>query len=369
MNIYKCSDNYSEEFNQYTDAVSAKYGMSGQASDRETMYLASCGNRAAKKACADLFFYQKIDAEKYYTKAFNLYLEASDMKLSEGKLIYGGDGNPQAFAMLAYYLFNYKESGYLTNCETIDELEKISRKGRIKMSLELCVSSLNYADIPLAINLMGRLFDECFREDGLYDFLKEDLALIHMPGFISEETGFVDNICSVDDCKKASDFYYNLAAKGGYVYACNNLAALESDIIISICEERKSAGETDYDITREISEDLAAHIEKYINYLRIAAAKFEPYASNRLGLFYVCGEISSTKLKKKMNFRSYCDTSLAKEYFKNATVYPNKNSAWAYYNLMKYYPKDYTSDLDLMNEHMDCIRRLDPKVYELAMED
>ena len=104
----------------------------------------------------------------------------------------------------------------------------------------------------------------------------------------------------------------------------------------------------------------------YISALTMAADKYEPYAANRLGLFYITGEIKSAG--GKAVFREYVDFPRAKEYFKKACVCPDVHSAWAYYNLLKYFPKDYERDIALMNEHMDEIRRLDPEVYGLAME-
>ena len=49
-------------------------------------------------------------------------------------------------------------------------------------------------------------------------------------------------------------------------------------------------------------------------------------------------------------------------------MYPDANSAWAYFNLIKYFHKDYDTNIDLLNEHMDCIKELNPAVYDIAME-
>ena len=79
------------------------------------------------------------------------------------------------------------------------------------------------------------------------------------------------------------------------------------------------------------------------------------------------GEIRSSD-GREMYFRYYINTTFAKKYFQKATVYPDSNSAWAYLNLIKYFHKDYDTDIDLLNEHMDCIKELNPAVYDIAIE-
>ena len=82
--------------------------------------------------------------------------------------------------------------------------------------------------------------------------------------------------------------------------------------------------------------------------------------------FYLSGEIKAGE--RKVICRDFIDKALAKEYFKKATSYLDMNSAWAFYNLIKNYHKDYDNNIELMNEHMDYIKELNPKVYDLAME-
>lgn len=351
MNTFTCNGIYKAEFDQFIEQVLTKYGKSAEATDRETIYLASTGNRVAKKEYADLIFYHKITVPNCYDKAFNLYLEAADIKLESGDCVCGGAGNPQAFAMLGYCLYNYKRDGHLKNCETIKMIEQY--KGgdlteRIRTALYLAASCLEYTQMPAAINLIGRILDEASRSEELGKALSEDIAKL--------TTG-------------SSDSYFETAAKSGYVYACNSLAQHEADIIVSMCIDKLNAGVGEFEVVNTITKELGEHIDKYVSYLKMSAEKYESYASNKLGLFYGSGEINSSKYNRKFNFRTFCDSALAKEYFINATMYPNKNSAWAYYNLIKRYPKDYNSNIDLLNEHMECIKRLDPKVYDLAMED
>ena len=144
------------------------------------------------------------------------------------------------------------------------------------------------------------------------------------------------------------------AAREGYVYACNNLAAKEAERIVSLGN------------TSPEDPDIEEHILKYTDYLKLSADKYEPYAANRLGLFYLNGEIKSSS--GKIARRDHINFPLAKEYFKKATVYPDANSAWAFFNLIRYFHKDYEKNLDLLNEHMEYIKELNPEVYDLAIE-
>ena len=372
ITTFECTDKYKHCFDEYTRLVTEKYGVSSESGDRETMYLASVGNCAAKKAYADLVFFRHIPTSDNYGKAFSLYLEAADITVDEsGNSKCGGNGVPQAFAMIAYYLYNYKRDGHVKSCKTIEAIENLGNGNileRIRISLYLSVSCLCYVKMPMAINLIGRILDEASRSDSVFDYIKEDINALLVSNTSVDSDNYKDEISGLEECRKASDFYYNLAASNGYVYACNNLATREADIIVGLCHEQEKEGADLHDITASPSDEIKEHIEKYLGFLTVSAKKFEPYASNKLGLFYISGEIIDKK-KEKVFFRSYCNSSLAKEYFINATLYPNKNSAWAYYNLIKFFPKDYSTNIDLLGEHMGCIKRLDPAVYDLAIED
>lgn len=371
--MFKCDNTYLEELQQLSVAVTAKYGMTSEACDREIMYLAKEGNKAAKKAYADLIFYRKIEVLKCYEKAFSLYLQAADIEIEEKEgLVCKNSGVPQAFAMLGYYFYNYKRDGHLKSCEVIPQIDTLIGEDaakRIRYSLALSASCLIYEKVPAAINLLGRILDEVSQSEELFEALKEDLNSSIFDAQFSELPRLEAKITSLEDCAAAGAFFYNEAAKCGYVYACNNLASREADKICELTGCEIDGGKSENEAVREPSCEVKKHIENYVSYLKMSAEKFEPYAANRLGLFYISGEIRSARLDKKYNFRGYCDSATAKKYFVTATMYPNKNSAWAYYNLLKHYPKDYNMNIDLMNEHMDCIKRLDPKVYDLAIEE
>ncbi len=316
--IITCNGSYVKD-QDALNAIYEKYGYTSPSAERELICLAQTGNTAALKAYADLLFYHKIKCHNGYRKAFPLYLKAADVIFEGAGARCGGGGTPHAYFSIGYYLTNYKCESVLKNCETIDEIEDIPLDVRHSLALDFALASLDYCKSPAAINLIGRITGE-------------------NPALLSK----------TDDSLTSKD-YFEEAAEGGYVYACNNLAAKEADLIV------------------EGVDDMDSHINTFIHYLTISADRLEPYAANRLGLFYMLGEVRSSS-GKKAYFRDYINIPFAKKYFQKATVYPDSNSAWAYLNLIKYFHKDYDSNLELLNEHMDCIRELNPAVYDIAIE-
>ena len=317
MNI-TCSGTYVSD-QEALNAVFEKYGYVSPSAERELICLAMSGNTAALKAYGDLMFYHKIKCHNPYSKAFPLYCRAADISFGDGTGKCGGNGNPDAYFMLGYYLTNYKCESVLRSCETIDEIENLPVDVRHSLALDLATAAFDYCESPAAMNLIGRIIGE-----------SPELA-----GKLTEN--------------KDAQEYFEEAAENGYVYACNNLAAREADMIVNGVD------------------DVDTHINSFVHYLTISADRLEPYAANRLGLFYMIGEVRSSD-GRKVYFHDYINTSFAKKYFQKATVYPDSNSAWAYFNLIKYFHRDYDTNLDLLNEHMDYIKELNPRVYDEAIE-
>ncbi|MCR5590574.1 MAG: hypothetical protein K6F73_03510 [Lachnospiraceae bacterium] len=316
---FTCNNTYRADEQILTETVFEKYGYASPSSERETICLALTGNRAALKSYADLLFYRKIRCRNNFRKAFPLYCEAAGITFSDEGITCSGDGTPLAFYVIGYYLVNYRCESVLKKCEVIDEIEKLTRDERLSLAMELALATLSACRAPAAVNLIGRI-------------IKEAPALIE-----KLEEG------------ATAEKYFEDAAEEGYIYACNNLAAKEADLIV------KGEG------------DIAEHANSYMHYLTISADRYEPYAANRLGLFYMTGEVRSSS-GDKVNLHDYINVPFAKKYFQKATVYPDANSAWAYFNLIKYFHKDYDTDIDLLNEHMDCIKELNPAVYDEAIE-
>ncbi|MBR5407717.1 MAG: hypothetical protein IK111_08745 [Lachnospiraceae bacterium] len=339
MSRFKCDGSYKDDMNEYTEAVFDKYGASSRSAEREVMILADEGNTVALKLYADMIFYKKILRKNAYRDAFALYMESAGLSASEdGTLNISERAYPLSYWPIAFCLVNYRRGSFLIKSETIDLIDKMTLAERLSMALELAVASLQYAVIPGALNLIGLILYEVSGNEDLYKEIKDVIE---------------ENIPIKSSLADMAEEYFKEAAQKGYVYAANNLAAREADRISKLTDD-----------TAE--EDLKEAVNRYIGYLKISADRYEPYAANRLGLFYMTGEI---KGKGGTTYhKAYTDTALAKEYFNKATVCPDVNSAWAFFNLIKYFHKDYDNDIEHMNEHMDYIKELNPEVYGLAME-
>lgn len=340
MSIFFTDEFYQNDIDQYNDTI-LKLGASSPLAERAIIALADKGNTIALKAYGDLLFNRKAVRRHPFRDAFHLYLQAGGISIDEdGSFSCTGRACPSAFWMVGYFLVNYHLESFLLNCETIHEIEALPRKIRLSTALELANACLSRIDAPGANNLIGRIYTEIDGNEEYGDLKDKVLSEINQNG-------------SAVTLSQSADSHFKLAAEEGYVYACNNLAAGEAAAILELSEDDPK---------------LSEHIEQYIHYLTISADRFEPYAANRLGLFYLFGEIKAHGGDMPVNFRNYCNTSLAKEYFLKATVYPDVNSAWAYFNLIKYFPKDYNNNIDLLNEHMESIKKLNPEVYDIAIE-
>ncbi len=355
MNRFVCGDGYKEALRAYTEEVLEKNGIASQSSERETICMADEGNIAALKFYADMVFYKKLLRRNPYREAFCLYMQSAGITVNEaGEWSCSGLSYPLSFWSIGYCLVNYRRESFLKDCEVIDVIEKMSLNDRLSIALELAASCITYVDSAAAANLIGRILHEASENDELFTALRpvilEAISGHDFPKISLEAQSINDR----EQCYLAAEKFFQKAAQNGYVYASNNLAAREADRISAMSKEGQ-----DESVIRE-------SILRYIEYLKLSADKYEPYAANRLGLFYVTGEIKGAS-GTYVN-RSYIDTALAKEYFKKAVVYPNENSAWAFFNLIKYFHKDYDSNIELTNEHMDYIKALNSRVYDIAME-
>jgi len=286
-----------------------------------------------------------------------------------GELVCTGHAYPLAFWFIGYYLVNYKCDSYLKICEPIEEIDEMDRAKRLKYALLLAASTVKEIKSSASINLIGRILKEASENEVLFKELKNTIAFVVDNSDFELDGNRIVIPENAEECSKTSEAYFIIAADEGYVYACNNLAAREAGRIVEMVLSKNPVTDERTVVNSELTEEISESIEKYIMYLKKSATKYEPYAANRLGLFYMTGEIWTPSRKSKVCFREYIDYSLAKEYFVKATVYPDSNSAWAFYNLIKYFHKDYSRNIDLLNEHMDYIRQLNPKVYDIAMDN
>lgn len=352
---FTCDGSYNADLKEYTEQILEKSGVSSQSAEREIMYMSDQGNTVAAKLYADLVFYKKIMRKNPYREAFYLYLKSAGITISDnGEWTCSGVSYPLSFWTIGYYLVNYKRESFLLKCESIDEIDKMSFNDRLITALELAASCINSVNAAGATNLIGRILREASESEELFATLgpviRNTIAGHEFPE-ISLKIASCDTSAQ---CAAIAELFFATAAQEGYVYACNNLAAREANRIIKMTKENKDA------------EFIRECVLKYVHYLKISADKYEPYAANRLGLFYMTGEIFGTH--GKITYKEFLDSALAKEYFTKATVYPDVNSGWAYFNLIKYFHKDYDNNLELLNEHMDYIKELNPEVYDIAIE-
>ena len=356
MNIFTCDGSYETDLKEYTINILTSSGVSSPNAERGIMYTADSGNTVARKLYADLIYYKKIYRPDPYREAFSLYLKASGITIADdGSWVCSGHSYPHAFRMLGLYLIDYKRTDPLRNCGRIGAIESMTRAQRLNTALLLSCACVEHTGSPEALNLIGRILREAAGDSALYSGLLpavKDSLENHNFAKAGLQTGVMD---TPEAWLKASEACLDKAVECGYVYACNNKAAYLADLIVTSVEEGSSI---------EVLEDT---VNEYTGLLKASADKYEPYAANRLGLLYMTGEIHSSDGGCAIS-HSHINRALAREYFLKATKYPDSNSAWAFYNLIKYFHKDYDNNIELMNEHMDCIKQLNPRVYDLAIE-
>ncbi|MBQ8949821.1 MAG: hypothetical protein IJ065_01480 [Eubacterium sp.] len=364
--IFTVDGSYKNDLREYNEQILEKYGVSSGSAEREIMCLADSGNTVACKLFADLIFYKKVLRKNFYRDAFELYLKSAGMSVNEFGWSCSGVSYPLSFWMIGYYLVNYKRESALAKCETIDIIEEMSLEERFTIALKLAVSTVDNIAASGAINLIGRILFEVSESEELFLHLKEVIRQTVCEHDFSEIEIETAPVMSGEDCGLLADKFFVKAAEEGYVYACNNLAVREAEKIINILTSDGGSAE-DMNGSYEIyKEEVNNAVLDYICFLKIAADRYEPYAANRLGLFYRTGEIKTAE--GSYIFRDYIDHNMAKEYFKKATVCPDENSGWAFLNLIRYYYQDYSNNIELMNEHMDYIKTLNPKAYDIAIE-
>ena len=367
MNRFNCNDNYKQDLIEYTEQVFEKFGIFSPTGEREILCLADEGNTVALKLYADLIFYRKLFRKHPYTDAFSLYMSSAGIFVDDtGKWHRAGSSYPLSFCSLGYYLVNYRRNSVLRECEPIAAIDCLTFPERLSCALELAVACIDHTGSAEAVNLVGRILQEAASDEAVFSKMKpvieENIASHDFSIFAGgeKETNAGDSAANGLSCENAAACsgtagkFFLAAARNGYVYACNNIAARIAENIL-----REAAAGADENALRP-------QIDRYIYYLSYAADRYEPYAGNRLGRFFMTGEVRSGD--RKATFRSYVDKTLAKEYLYKATVYPDSNSAWAFLNLMRFFPEDYAADIELLDEHMASIQKLNPKVYEIALD-
>ena len=267
---------------------------------------------------ADMFYYgNSFGIDVNIPKAFEFYQKASGINKATGEV--ESASHPLALWSLAFIYFNYKKKGSsLENCPTINDIENWTPFERCTVAIRYCKSALYLLDNGPSANLLGNIALQT--EDDL-------------PGITQLKEKY--NL-------KSAEEYYKYSSSKNYVYAYINLAELEI-----------KKAETD-------SARREEHILTGIDYLNKAANMHEPYAANILGRLYAEGILPSIKGSKPIPMEDLKDEYKALDYFKMATDYycNTYHSAFAYANMIKYYPDMFSPDNNLLNKFIEKIKEI-----------
>jgi len=287
-----------------------------------------------------LYYGSPNGPQRDLNKAFNTYKQAAGINKIHNTIDSDSACNPLALWSLAYMYFNYRNpsSSDLGYCEegTIPTLDRLSFLERIEGAAYYAKYAFNLTEDATAANLLGRI---------------SSLDETAQPG--------ITKIKEKYQLKDAQQ-YFHFASENGYVYATNNFATIELEKIF-------------YDPDNETQ-----HIEQYISYLTKSATEYEPWAANALGQVYLNGEIRSRK-NKNLVLSFEPNKEKAKHFFHLATEYFNdRNSSWAYMNLILNYPEDYIHDHQKFLHHnkkidelknIEARERINENIYEIYKEN
>ncbi|MDD6155799.1 MAG: hypothetical protein PUB52_02070 [Lachnospiraceae bacterium] len=314
---------YEKDLNEFNVEVTCKYGVTSKPGIRAIISLAerndqNGANIFALYEYADMLYYgTKNGPGKNINAAFKTY-----------KLISNTNDNspchPLAQWTLAYIFYNYHQPRTeLENCDTIPEIEQLDRLDQLKEAIRYAKYAYDLVNNPAAANILGKI---CMISD------KE------VPGIES---------LKVEAGLKEAKKYFQDAADQEYVYAYANLANIYLEEIFD-------------DPSNQIQ-----HLDDYLLTLKKQADQYEPWAANKLGLFYLNGEVESRKTGNKLLFieppYDYRDRTRSFLFFSQATSHFNDmNSGWAYANMIINFPKKYIGDegLTTLKQHLEKLKSI-----------
>ena len=303
--------NYENQLYEFNREVTLKYGLSSKTSIRTIINLATQkdenkeNNIFALYEYADMLFYGRYNLKQDINKAFEIY------KSIAGKGI-GTRRHPLAFWSLAFIYYNYHQKGtILESCVVIEEIEQETRLRQVEKALYYANRAYKLIGHSAAVNMLGKI-----------SLLSEN----DLPGIQMIKTEY--NL-------KSAEHYFNLAAEGNYVYAYTNLSNIYKN---KMAEEKDNNNKLKY-------------LKDYCDALKKAANQNEPWAANRLGLFYLNSRIPNISPKDLPPIESTefkFSRKIAYEYFKKATeLYIDHSSIWAYANIIINFPEKYLSNKSL----------------------
>lgn len=294
--------NYRNQLNEFNEQVLCKYGVGSAPGRRAVMQLAQT-NIFAMYEVGNFYYYGNTENQRPdYNKALEYFRKAAG--LSNDESIDSARCNPLALWLVSYMYINYQRRMELKDAKNIYEIERLSWEDRIKFSIRYCKYAIQQNGCIPAINMLGII------------------------------SNLLDDNGRATYSLKTPDAYFLEAANSNYVYAYNNLATMEIKAVFNTTATEQKI-----------------HLEKCIEYLAKAANEHEPWASNTLGLLYCTGELNHEN--KKLIFTEIIDPEKALYYFETASnLYTNINSAWAYVNMMVYFPEKYIDNSHLLEQHL-----------------
>ena len=231
--------------------------------------------------------------------------------------------HPLALWALSYVYFNYhKKNTDLEKCATIPKIEDMDYGVRLELAIIYAKASYLFLSSAPAANILGRILLTIETSDKQYYKLKEKYKL--------------------DDYEK----YFEFAIKHEYVYSMNTMAMIESEKIFSDKNNK------------------LLHLNKCIDHLKQSANKYEPWACNTLGEIYRTGKIERRKdiIGDKTNEVEMFDIinpDIAFTFYSRAVeLFIDRNSAWAYANMLIYFPAHFKDNHALIKEYVDAVESI-----------
>lgn len=282
-----------EDLDEYNNKVTLMYGVCGNPGMYQLYSMAERedANIIALYECGELEYYGKGPSGVInYQKAYDFYERTRKFNTE----------HPLATWSIAYMKFHYSveraKSDYRYRVSQFDdELSSASKNSWFDSIIMYAQSSYSYG-CAAAANLLGQIVDS---SDEVFPLSKR---------------GAFKYISSKQLYKESAD--------GGYVYGCNNYA--------NCC--LKEANET-------IGIEKISLIREAIQYLRKSADLGNPWASNKLGYYYLNGLVVGEETIIEVN------TVVAYELFEFANVMCRaENYYWPFINLCKSYWLNSTSN-------------------------
>lgn len=313
---------YQEDQREFTNRVLCKYGVISAPGMREIYELAKKGNIFALYEYSDMMYYGKNDTKTVnHQKAFD-YLERCAgivcPTTSEKPRC-----NPLALWSLSYIYYNYKPNSAIKSHHIL-QLEQLDRNNRIETAIKYAKAAYDLNSCPPAQNMLGVIS------------LNEGAEVREKYGLLMPYEHFSN------------------AAADGYVYAFNRLALMDATAIFTDPQNK------------------VTHLKNYINHLTKAANRYENWASNRLGCFYLNGEVFCFIDGKRYSefFPDYSNRHTAFRYFKASfSNIVDSNSAWGYANMIIHFRSTNLCDSDIA-KYINKIKNLNmPNVVKYLREN